>query len=195
MTSLESEIQNITGDVYIMSEVGIIFVCILIGMCFLMSLVFFVKMVVLSWEIDRIKVVNDTSFENIRDWITILAECKKNNDDKKFLEAIKKIDENISRRRTNCDYYIEDKQQLVNIYWDEGNDSDCSLSTEEEDYYSEEQQEESEEREESEKREESESESKMQKPNGELEKKKDEGNKLTSSKKDNNPESDLDKVE
>jgi len=116
--SSQAHLDQILGDVYILSDAGMIILSILIILCFLLSLLFFAKTVVLSWEFDKIKQVNDNSFQNIRDWIALLVEHKISVNDQEFVNASRQLLEIIDKRSKALPYKIKDNVSAVVLNYD-----------------------------------------------------------------------------
>jgi len=128
LMSIESQLEGTVGDVYVLSSAGMLFLCSLVLICFLLSTLFFAKTVTLMWELDRLKRTNQVSFENVSDWISLLIEHKINISDEDFVEAVHFTSRHINKRLEDIgkDYPIDENEgrEVTLPLGDDDDDSD-----------------------------------------------------------------------
>lgn len=140
LLSIESQLEGIDGSIYVLSTAGMLFLCSIMVICVLVSVLYFVKLVLLSWEVDRMKRINQASFANVRDWISLLAEEKINLCDGDFIEAVKEVTFSINKRIENVekDYPIDENEGMeitlpdINPDSEEDDDDDSSIEDDDE---------------------------------------------------------------
>ena len=104
-------VYDIAGDTYVLSSAGMLFLVSMIVICILLSIVFFIRLLCLSFQVDTIENRNEESFDDIRDWILLIINDMSDKD-KEFKKKVKKLGRKIQNEKEKEKMKIEKEDTL-----------------------------------------------------------------------------------